>query len=164
MKCLLLFIVLLLVGCGSGGGTTETSVIDNTDPVTPPPTCKSIFNVWQSNSDFERHDFTGRQFGVSLFYQYLAFNNVTCGGLSGSLNEANLEIFLNADGSVSKNAGFQGIWYVRYDVASLGGHCDANWSAGATKARMAHWKIECDTLTMCSLYEGVSPYDCKVFH
>ncbi len=65
-----------IVGCGSDGGAAPTPAAG-----TPPGvTCKSIYSVWSSTTDFEVHDFTLMSGGVTLpDYGYTASNGATCG-------------------------------------------------------------------------------------
>ncbi len=155
IRCLVLSI--LLSGCGAGGGS-EPGLTDDGIPDNLPPTCKTLYSVWNSTSDLESHDLTGLANGaVVQEYQYKASDGVTCGYATNPNHNLSAEMVTATGGTYH--------WSLNM-VASLamGGTCGTYTPPGSIGNRYSNAVISmlaCNELTIC---EPAGAGLCKTFH
>jgi hypothetical protein len=145
-------VFLFLVGCGSSdsGGPSL-----NGNPPNLPPTCKSIYSVWESDLDQESFDFTSLEFGPDGDYSYTASNGLTCGYANNPNHELVAELHLRPAGAP---------FYYRLEMdysLEIGSTCDRYKSGTAHNAYIA--MDTCNEIEVCVSYSVNTLIDCKTF-
>lgn len=164
MKLILIcFVTLTLVACGSkgGGASPAAAPVSPTEPLDP--SCKPIESVWTSDSDLERHDFSGFTHGVTTVdYEFRGSDGAVCGYSTNPNHE------LNAGLEVPSDYGLSGVeWnyrlFLNYSLA-IGGTCGTYGSSPADPTQVAFIKFGCNSLEICRGSNTTQLSNCKSFH
>lgn len=140
-------------------GTTPT-----TQPAAPGAVCKSVYSIWQSTMDLERHDWTNvsKTTALRTDYTYTGYNGVSCPGPSQPLR---LQVVPFNHPSAAE---FPYAYQIQNNYPAPNGGCES-WYVGTNGMGQpyptygfAHVKVECDRMIMCrSVYPA--PSGCKEF-
>lgn len=156
MKNLILILSMILItGCGGGSGSDTAP--DTGVPPSLPPTCKSLYNIWQADLDQERFDFTNLANGLTIQeYEFKASNGTTCGYVSNPNHNLTARIQVATTG-----AAYDYLLKMRYSLI-MGGQCSLYENAPGDKNQTAViYMTTCNQIEIC-LSTGLGT--CKTFH
>lgn len=150
--------VLLTSACAKGGG--DSSSTSGTAPAAPiPATCKTIYNVWQSDTDQEQHDFSAMANEVVVTdYSYIASDGSACGYANNSNYDLNTQLFAIAPGTIIYDHHVE-----MHAGLSMGGTCGVYNHAGAEVyqrySSIFIKELGCNQIELCNETDV-----CKTFH
>jgi hypothetical protein len=158
MKNVILILSLTLTACGGGSSGGNS---DNGRPIDLPPTCKGLYDVWNSTTDLERHDFTNLSGGnLSSDYSYRAGDGQTCSYIANPNHSIEAQIQTAAQLGIF-NAPYE--WRLRMEYSlEIGGSC-ATYRVNNTSPNHNAYLVMtgCNELQIC---EVSTMNDCKTFN
>lgn len=156
---ILVLLVAVLTACNSGdSGSGSSGGSGNPGG----PSCKSVYSLWQSDTDSEEFDFTGLENTViEPDYSYEASNSATCGYPSNPNHNLTGQII---PGLVSDPYDYR----LKMEATLImSGTCSTYYETGSSGGgRYNAYIVEvgCNQLQICEDVVGSTVGNCKLFH
>lgn len=166
MKLFLILLVgLTLIGCGKPGNTVApNSVIPTIVPVVPG--CKSIYSLWQSETDLESHDF--RVFDENTItapdHEWRASDGLICGYVNNPYHFVRIQLWSRNLTIEQDPRVYDYVLGFSYSLP-IGSTCDRFGVATSQNqtVRGGFIRVGCNSIKICSSDFNGNIVDCKVF-